>query len=415
MTPEHFVHTDSIQSKRLSLALNAPVVALSGNRFQRSGELTRWFKSSQEAQGLGAVLIDGDLAWGTEDRAVVVGAQVMAWPLMGGVATLVWPLDDGVYIASITDAEGEVSVVAGSETVWPVDDALARIEQIDDRVIVDGGFATSRFRDAGYKISEEHTLSTTRAVSRARLGAYTRKGFPHIAHAVIVISMIAAGYAGYVLDKEAKRRATPIREVVTLPPQGSPQLREDLYALARLRQQVEALQIYGLKNVLYESESRRVTLIGEFNPGHMARLRTWSDALNGSLAMLQANWRMTLRPNINRAQTRDLFDLEAQLALILSVLTTKTGWYSTIESYVDGGSPLSLDGGLRLLSRDYTEANIGLVIEREARPLAALLDVIDRMPKGVNGRLGEVLLEFDQGSLISARLNFVVRGEKVTT
>ena len=140
---DHRVHVDAVNGKRLSLSLNAPVIALSGNLIQRSLELTRWLKR----QRLGVVLIAGDLAWGTAQRAVVVGAQVMGWPLIGGVVTLFWPLDDGVYTAVISDAEGEVSVVDGSEQVLPIDQALELAGRSADILLVEGGAVTERFRD----------------------------------------------------------------------------------------------------------------------------------------------------------------------------------------------------------------------------------------------------------------------------
>jgi hypothetical protein len=74
---------------------------------------------------------------------------------------------------------------------------------------------------------------------------------------------------------------------------------------------------------------------------------------------------------------------------------------------------MSLQGGLRVVSRDYTEAHVAAVVEVDPRPLASLLGVVERIPGGVNGKLGDVLFEFNHGRMVKANLSFVVRGKKV--
>lgn len=401
------VHIDAVNGKRMALALNAPVIALSGNVIQRSLELTRWSKK----QRLDAVLIAGDLVWGTSEPAVLVGAQVMDWPLIGGVITLFWPLDDGVYSAVISDAEGEVSVVGSSEQILPIDQAVELAEHTDDTLVVAGGVATERFRQAGHVISSEHTLSHTLFKSNKRLRAYTRKGMPHLAHVVILVLGVSLGYVGYELHQETQRRQASLREVVMMPPRGNPKLREELLVLGEFRRRIEVLHEYGLKNMLYDPATSKVTLLGQLRAAQRMRLRDLARVLKADLAMLGTDWRMVLQVHILATKSHDLHGLESSLAPILTVLTTKPGWRATVDSYVYGGAPVSLNDGLRLLSRDYKEANVVATVENDMYPLAGLLDAIERTPYGVNGKLGNVLLEFDKGQLIKTQLSFVVRGE----
>jgi hypothetical protein len=406
---DHRVHVDAVNGERLSLALNAPAIALSGNVIQRSLELTRWLKR----QRLGVVLIAGDLAWGTAQRAAVVGAQVMGWPLIGGVVTLFWPLDDGVYTAVISDAEGEVSVVDGSEQVLSIDQALEFADRSNDVLFLDGGAATEQFRLAGYVISSEHRLSPAFMVSRSRLSTYTRKGMPHIMHGVMLVLGVCISYGSYAFEQEMQRREALSQKVVTVPPRGSAKLREELRTLVRIRQRVEVLDIYGLDKMVYDPKASRVTLMGTFSVGDATRLRQFADAIGADLSARGSDWRMVFDAEIPSVKPRDLHALETYLAAILTALTAKPGWRATIESYVNGGSPLLLQGGLRLLSRDYTEVSVAAVVEADPRPLAVLLGVVERIPGGVNGRLGDVRLEFNNdGRVVKASLSFLIRGKK---
>ena len=403
------LHFDSLHGKRVALDLNAPAIALSGNRIQRSFELTRWLKQQRSA----AVLIVGDLAWGTEQRAIVIAAQVMDWPLVGSVLTLCWPLDYGVYMAVISDAEGQLSVVDGSEQVLSIDDAIEVAACSESLLLVDGGYGTERFLQEGYVVSHEHKLAAAGFESKSRLVEYTRKRIPHALHAVTLMLVLSLGYAAYEFDQQMQKREALSRKVVTVPPRGSPKLREELRVLVGYRQQVEVLQIYGLTKMIYQPKGARVTLTGQYTVSDTARLREFADVIGADLAVLDTNWQMVFDAQIPSIQSRDLHALESYVAAILSALTTKPGWRVVIEKYVDGGAPISLQGGFRLLSRDYTEANVAAIVEKDPRPLAALLGVIERMPGGVNGQLGDVMLEFNQGRLTQARLSFVVRGEKV--
>ena len=406
---DHRVHVDAVNGKRLSLSLNAPVIALSGNLIQRSLELTRWLKR----QRLGVVLIAGDLAWGTAQRAVVVGAQVMGWPLIGGVVTLFWPLDDGVYTSVISDAEGEVSVVDGSEQVLPIDQALELAGRSADILLVEGGAVTERFRDAGCVVSSERILSPALMVSRSRLGAYTRKGMPHLMHGMMLALGVCIGYGSYAFEQEMQRRAALSQKVVTMPPRGSAKLREELRTLVRIRQRVEVLDIYGLEKMVYDPKASRVTLMGIFSVGDATRLRQFADAIGADLSARGSDWRMVFDAEIASVMPRELLALDTYVAAMLGALTTKPGWRATIDSYVNGGSPLSLQGGRRLLSRDYTEAKVAAVVEADPRPLAGLLGVVERIPGGVNGRLGDVRLEFNNdGRVFKASLSFSIRGKK---
>jgi hypothetical protein len=405
----HLVHIDAIKGKRLALALNPPVIALSGNVLQRSVELTRWLRR----QHLNAVLIVGDLAWGTGHRAVVVAAEVMDWPLVGGVFTLFWPFDDGVYTATISDAEGQVSVLDGSEQVLPIEQAIEFAAHNVDILVVAGGSATEQFRQAGYAVSGEQSLSGSYLVSKRPLSAYTRKGMPHFLHGVMLVLVLAAAWGSYEFEQEMQRREALSREVVLVPPRGSPKLREELRVLVRCRQRIEVLQIYGLDKMLFNSKVAQVTLTGVFTASHAARLRQIADALQAGLTMRGTNWRMIFDAEIPPVKARDLHTLEGYLVSVLSALTAKPGWRATIESYVDGGAPMSLQGGLRVVSRDYTEAHVAAVVEVDPRPLASLLGVVERIPGGVNGKLGDVLFEFNHGRMVKANLSFVVRGKKV--
>lgn len=405
----HEVHIDAIKGKRLALALNPPVIALSGNVLQRSAELTRWLRR----QHLNAVLIVDDLAWGTGHRAVVVAAQVMDWPLVGGVFTLFWPFDDGVYTATISDAEGQVSVLDGSEQVLPIDQAIEFAAHNVDILVVAGGSATEQFRQAGYAVSGEHSLSGSALVSQPPLSAYTRKGMPHFLHGVMLVLVLAAAWGSYEFEQEMQRREALSREVVLVPPRGSPKLREELRALVRYRQRIEVLQIYGLEKMLFDSKVSQVTLIGVFAANHAARLRQIADALQAQLRMRGSKWQIVFKAEIPPVKARDLHALETYLISVLDSLSAKPGWRATIESYVNGGSPRSLQGGLRVISRDYTEVNVAAIVELDPRPLASLFGVVERIPGGVNGRLDDVLLEFNEGRVVKANLSFVLRGKKV--
>ena len=405
----HLMHIDAIEGKRIALALNPPVIALSGNVLQRSAELTRWLRR----QHLNAVLIVDDLAWGTGHRAVVVAAQVMDWPLVGGVFTLFWPFDDGVYTATISDAEGQVSVLDGSEQVLPIDQAIEFAAHNVDILVVAGGSATEQFRQAGYAVSGEHSLSGSALVSKPPLSAYTRKGMPHFLHGVTLVLVLAAAWGSYEFEQEMLRREALSREVVMVPPRGSPKLREELRALVRCRQRIEVLQIYGLEKMLFDSKVSQVTLIGVFAANHAARLRQIADALQAQLRMRGSKWQIVFKAEIPPVKSRELHELETYLISVLDSLSAKSGWRATIESYANGGSPRSLQGGLRVISRDYTEANVAAIVELDPRPLASLFGVVERIPGGVNGRLGDVLLEFNEGRVVKANLSFVLRGMKV--
>jgi hypothetical protein len=165
--------------------------------------------------------------------------------------------------------------------------------------------------------------------------------------------------------------------------------------------------------MLFNSKVAQVTLTGVFTDSHAARLRQIADALQADLTMRGTNWRMIFDAEIPPVKARDLHTLEGYLVSVLSALTAKPGWRATIESYVDGGAPMSLQGGLRVVSRDYTEAHVAAVVEVDPRPLASLLGVVERIPGGVNGKLGDVLFEFNHGRMVKANLSFVVRGKKV--
>jgi hypothetical protein len=236
---------------------------------------------------------------------------------------------------------------------------------------------------------------------------------PHIMHGVMLVLGVCISYGSYAFEQEMQRREALSQKVVTVPPRGSAKLREELRTLVRIRQRVEVLDIYGLDKMVYDPKASRVTLMGTFSVGDATRLRQFADAIGADLSARGSDWQMVFDAEIPSVKPRDLHALETYLAAILTALTAKPGWRATIESYVNGGSPLLLQGGLRLLSRDYTEVSVAAVVEADPRPLAVLLGVVERIPGGVNGRLGDVRLEFNNdGRVVKASLSFLIRGKK---
>ncbi len=411
MHQNNYLHRDTLNGRDLTIAVNQPITAIESHGLTQAARL-RKFMSVNRATYL---LVQKDLAWCTERRAVIVGAQCLDWQLPDSRTLICWPLDNAVFFATLS-SEGFNMIEAESEMINSFEDALEVLAACNTSVLIlPGGTLAARLEAAGYPSNASDAqvlLDASRYRTRSSVLIFTQLRLPHPAHALVLLLLIGSGFSVHKLLSDRTGGDEQVMQILE-PPQGRPSLVHELRAIRTAIQDLMVLTLHGLSRITYEADTRELHATGQVDFNKLIRMNEIAKKFNKTLKVIGKRWQLAYTLVPGEIGKQPLRPIDSEVARLVQP-GSAAGFSVSIQEYQTGGPPLSLDQGFRLLSRDYIEAELLMTAnsQRSLVALAQLLSHIASFEPLPNARLRRFSVEMSESGDLSLTLSILVRGQE---
>ncbi len=401
-----YLHRDALNGRNLTIAVNQPITALESGGLAQAGRLRKFMRANRARY----LLVQQDLAWCTERRAVIVGAQCLDWQLPDTSTLICWPLDNAVFFASLS-SEGFNMIEADSEMICSCEDALEVLGNSSSNVLIlQGGALEARLEVAGYPANAEQKLQDSpRYRTRSAALVFTQHRLPHPAHALLLL-LLLGGYSAHSLVPDGDETQQLVQ--IIDPPRGSPALVAELRALRAAARNLTVLSLHGLGRLGYQADTGVIQASGQIGYDNLNRINEIARKFKTKLEVNGKAWQLTYPWHLTRPGEQPLLPIDKEVERL--VQSGRAAGFGVVITggYRDGGSPISLEGGLRLLSRDYLEAELVLTADAQLAVIALLLSRLTALDPWPNATLQEAGIELKESGLMSLRLTILVRGHR---
>ncbi len=402
-----YLHRDALDGRKLTIAVNQPITAVESHGLTQAGRLRKFMRVNRARY----LLMQQDLAWATERRALIVGAQCLDWQLPDTSTLICWPLDNAVFFASLS-SEGFNMIEADSEMICSCEDALEVLNNSHTSVLIlPGGALSARLEVAGYPANAEQTLQDSpRYRTRSAALVFTQHRLPHPAHALLLLLLLGGYSAHSLIPAEEERHIVQLME----PPSGSPALVGELRALRAATRDLTVLTLHGLHRLTWQAGTGEVLVSGQLGEDNLNRINKIARELDTKLEVKGKAWQLTYPQPVTRPGEQSLQPIDIEVERLVQP-GRAAGFAVTITGdRRAGGAPISLQGGLRLISRDYVETELVLTAASQASlaAIALLLSRLTALDPWPNATLSEASVELAESGLMSMRLSILVRGHK---
>ena len=409
---QSYLHTDTLNGRQITLAVNQPITALESKGWRLARRLHAFLRSTSGR----FLLVHEGLAWSTERPAVVVGAQCLAWSFEGKVTLLCWPLDNSVYFGQV-ESSGFNLITPDTELVCSYNDALAMLQQSREQiVIVSGGVLTDMLESVGYSAnadSRQQLSDSSRYRTRAPLRVYTRLRLPHPGHAGIPVLMLLF-YLLYVLLSSwinPPEEDGQVTVVTVVPAMGQAKLAPALHVLRRRLRDIEVLTLYGLQRIEYHPDSATMELSGETTPQRWPRLETVLRQFKVVPETTGREWQISLTEPFPQVPEQNLIPINVELIRILR-LALEAGLTAEIIASRSIGGSISVKNGGRFRTRRSTEIEMELRIPAAgvATSLPVLVAHLATMQPTPSLSLQTVRIDVAPDGSKDARMTIIIQG-----